>query len=470
MKSLDLDKIYDSEDFKRKGYALIDTLAKYLDDSVSSTRDVLSLTDPEVEYAYWDHYEPEDLIVFNQDLINRSISLHHPKYIGHQVSPAMPDLALLGLTSDLLNNGMGVYEMGAAATAIERWVINELSSKVGFSNENAGFLTSGGTLANLTALLAARAHSITQYGENQKWTILVSEQAHFCVERAATTMGLGIRGITKIPSDQNYQVDLDALQDIHQQVINDGLKVMAVVGCACSTATGSYDDLQRLSDFCQINKYWFHVDGAHGGAVIYSDRYKHLVNGINNADSVVIDLHKMMLTPALATAVLFNDADRSYNSFKQKADYLFNKVDKDPHNLAKRTYETTKYMMCIKGYYLLKKYRKGLLQEYIDRQHDLSRSAYQVVQQHDEYEAMHEPMSNILCFRYINDTPDVLNSLNVNLRQTLTEQGEYYIVSTILDEQNVLRVTFMNPLTTIDHFETLLSRISEIAQQIKSSN
>lgn len=468
----DFSQLYDPEAFRKKGYALIDQLSDYLSQSIELQRPVIAYTEPDIEYAYWEKYNINGLSDFQYALIKRSISLHHPQYIGHQVAVPLPELALLGLTSDLLNNGMGIYEMGAAATAMERWVINELSRYAGYQSENNGFLTSGGTLANLTALLAARVKAQTQYPQQKDWVVLVSDQAHFCVERAVITMGLTMSGICKIKSDDHFRMDPKDLNDQFEKAKAEGKRILAVVGCACSTATGSYDDIEALSVFCKSHDLWLHIDGAHGGAVIFSEKYKSLVNGISQANSIVIDTHKMMLTPALSTAVLFRDADDSYNSFKQKADYLFNKEERDPHNLAKRTYETTKYMMCIKVYYLLKMYGAGLIESFIDRQYDLARDVYQKISTLPYLEAAHQPMSNILCFRFKDEqiADDLLDDINRKIRSSLLESGQFYIVSTVLNGHYYLRMTFMNPLTSLSHVNKLFESIQTLGHKFLSQH
>lgn len=454
---------YNIEDFRQRGYQIIDTLVEYLRTSSKETRNVLDLNKPEEEYSFWKDYEVTDLESFNQELIKRSISLHHPKYIGHQVSAPLPDLALLGLTSDLLNNGMGIYEMGAAATAIERYVIDQFTAAVGYDHLSSGFLTSGGTLANLTALLAARSHAISKYETHQdKLYIVVSEQAHFCVERAVITMGIPKENILKIGTNNSFQIDIKQTISTCESIVSKGGFIMSIVACACSTATGTYDDISALSDYCQKEGIWLHVDGAHGGAAMFSDRLKSkLLNGIQRADSFIVDAHKMMLTPALCTAVLFKNGDNSYISFKQKADYLFDLNENDPHNLAKRTYETTKLMMGIKVYYLLKKYGKKYIGEYIERQTDLTYRLSEFIQLSSDLEVAHHPMSNILCFRFINDknSNEELNLLNQEIRSILLESGKFYIVSTMLRGNFYLRVTVMNALT---QWADLIELIEEI--------
>ena len=453
--------------FKKNGYQLIDQLAEYLENSHSANKPVVNLHEPDIEIDYWQNVEIRDLNDFHSKLIKRSIRLHHPNYIGHQVSAPLPDLALLGLTSDLMNNGMGIYEMGSAAVAIEHIVIQTFSKHIGYNTkESNGFLTSGGTLANLTALLAARSKLQSEHPQipNSKIHLLVSEQAHFCVQRAWATMGLKDKNLHTISVNESYQVDIDMLKSTINEIISRGDKIMAIVGCACSTATGSYDDISALTSICQESRIWLHIDGAHGGAAIFSEKLKKkLFNGVHLADSIIIDAHKMMLTPALATAVLFKNHVDGYNSFKQKADYLFNKSDIDPHNLAKRTYETTKYMMSIKVYYLLKMYGVEYIGQFVERQTNLAIWYYNLLTVATDFECAHKPQTNILCFRYVDESISELNELNQFIRQQLLNEGSFYIVSTILRDSYYLRVSIMNPATTEHHLTNLVSKIRSIA-------
>jgi len=245
---------------------------------------------------------------------------------------------------------------------------------------------------------------------------------------------------------------------------------MAVVASSCSTSTGSYDDLARISALCMSYKIWLHVDGAHGGPAIFSNKYRHLVEGIEMADSVVIDAHKMMMAPALVTAVLFKRGVDSYGSFVQEADYLFAEKEHEWYNLAKRTYETTKYMMSIKCYLLFRYYGVEMIGDYIDRQYDLARSFAQALVNRPNWKIAHLPMSNILCFRYETKGMSELeiSNLNKHLRQEMTASGEFYIVQTMLYGCFYLRVTLMNHLTTIEHLSELCEKLEEISHEYLS--
>ncbi len=456
------------QNFKRMGHDLVDQIAEYLESSLNETSKVINYNPATTEYEYWKDYQPLNMTAFHSDLFARSIRLHHPNYMGHQVSAPNLQVALLGLTSDLMNNGMGIYEMGAAAVAMEQYVINTFSNHIGYDTTHSnGFLTSGGTLANLTALLAARASCQDLYPniDNEHIHIIVSEQAHFCIERAWLTMGLPARNIHKVDVNSAFQINPQGVESTYRSIIDNQGVVLAVVGCACSTATGSYDDIGWLSSFCQRNKLWLHVDGAHGGAVVFSKKLKkELLQGIEMANSVVIDAHKMMQTPALATAVLFKNYLDSYSSFSQKASYLFDQSEIDPYNLAKRTYETTKYMMSIKVFFLMKSVGIKHLALFIERQYALTSWLYHTLVIDSDFDCAHQPQSNILCFRYIKS--DDINTINRIIREELLQEGKFYIVSTILNGRYYLRVTLMNHWTEKRHLEALIDNIKHKAQEI----
>ena len=320
-------RAYDADAFRRDGHNLIEALAAYLGQSQSADREqVLTPASPQ---AYWEHWQQmshsSDPLSLFHTILEGANHLHHPRYMGHQVVPPVPLAALAELVSDLLNNGMAVYEMGPSATMIERETIEWLATLCGFQ-DGGGVLTSGGTAGNLTALLAARqtmiAGDVWKMGlpPGMRPVVLVSSQAHYSISRATRIMGWGEEGCVLVPVKADYSIDIAQLEARLQYAWESGLTPIAIVGSAGTTSTGTYDDLAALAAFARRHKLWFHIDGAHGGAVVVSERYRHLAKGIAEADSVVIDFHKMLLTPALTTAVLFRKEYDSYKVFSQEAD------------------------------------------------------------------------------------------------------------------------------------------------------
>ena len=469
-----LHKAYDPDQFRKEGHELVEQLANYLENAMSGkTEKVIDWKEPDDLYEKWKDYINKDVSSqqFFNDLIEQSIQLHNPRYMGHQVAVPLPVTALASMVGALLNNGMAIYEMGPVASVLEKWTISHFAGLIG-NKDAEGFLTSGGTLATLTALLSARQamlkNDVWENGQEDKLAIMVSEQAHYSVDKAARIMGLGSQGVIKVPVDEEFKMQTDQLEPLFKMAENDGLKVIAVVANGCSTSTGTYDDLAAISKFCDSKNIWFHLDAAHGGGVIYSPKYKHLLNGIEKADSVIIDLHKMLMGPALSTLVLFKNSDDSYKTFSQKAQYLWeNEQDKEWYNYAKRTLECTKLMMSVRFYAIIQAYGVEIFNEYVTRQYDLAREFAKLIQMKSDFELATEPMSNIVCFRYAPQNVADLNELNGRIRKKSLENGDYYIVQTALNGDIYLRVTLMNPFTETAHLKSLLEEITKIAGNIK---
>lgn len=469
-----LHKAYDSALFSQDGNALVSIIATALDASIHKKRDqVTRWVAPEEELRFWQDFDKEQhsSASFFETVVSRSIHIHHPKYMGHQIAPTVPVSALSTLLSAQLNNGMAVYEMGQASTALEKVVIQKFTEAMGW-NEGDGFLTSGGTLANLTALLAARkviaSTDVWNDGHRTKLAILVSEEAHYCVDRAARIMGLGDSGIIKVPVNDQYKMRTDLLQTYYDQAIKEGLEVFAIVASAPSTSTGIHDDIEGVSAFAKEKKVWFHIDAAHGGAAIFSKKYSPLLKGIEKADSVIIDGHKMMGTAAITTAMLYRNGADSFATFNQKAQYLWEQHE-DPEwfNMAKRTFECTKSMMSLRFYSIWNAYGDQFFNDFVTSLYDAGAIFGKLIKEASGFELFVEPESNIVCFRYINDSVSQdYDRINRHIRQTLLEDGEFYIVATQLKEGYYLRTTFMNPFTTIDHMKQLLDRIKSIAARI----
>ena len=274
-------------------------------------------------------------------------------------------------------------------------------------------------------------------------------------------MGWGEKGIIKVPVYDRYQMKTDQLQRLYQEASDAGVQVIAVVGSACSTATGSFDDLRAIAKFCQQHDLWFHVDGAHGAALAFSGKYKDRVKGIELADSVAMDFHKMLLTPSITTALIFKDGKHSYQTFSQRADYLFEQADPEWFNFAKRTFECTKLMLGLKAFITLSQYGVKLWDEAVTAVVDLSQAFAQMIKDHPAFELAVEPECNIVCFRYQQEgiSKKEQNQLNDRLRQSILEDGEFYIVKTWLGEELWLRTTLANPLSTTTELKGLLDKI-----------
>ena len=396
------------------------------------------------------------------EVIADSNHLYHPRYVGHQVSASLPAAVWTESLISALNQSVAVFEMSPVGTVLETQVIRWMCELVGWGVGSGGTLTSGGTEATQTALLAARAAAMPNawadgVGANPP-VVVYGEHAHYAVSRAVGTLGLGVNNAVKVPS-RDHRMDVDALRLTLDAQRAAGRAVMAVVATAGSTATGSFDDLKTIGALCESRGLWLHVDGAHGASALLSARHRGRVAGIARANSIAWDPHKMMLLPLSAGAVLVRDERTLEQAFAQQAPYLFQTQERGSAP-TRRWDQGTRSAQCsrradvLKLWVALQRYGADGIGALFDHLCDVARAMHDEIERHVELEALHEPECNILCFRWVGDgnaDEETLNAINRELRERYNASGHGWITATDLNGQRVLRVTIMNPRTTPAH-------------------
>ena len=380
--------------------------------------------------------------------------LYHPRCAGHQVSAPLPAAIWTESLAAALNQSLAVAEMSPTATALEHRVIRWMSELVGYGEESGGTLTSGGTEATLTALLAARSAAISEVWSQgvgaEPPVVVCGEHAHYAVARAVGEMGLGMRNAVAIPS-RGWRMDVDALRATLDQLAEAGRNVMAVVATAGSTATGSFDDLEAIGLLCEERGLWLHVDGAHGASALLSARHRHRVRGLARARSIAWDPHKMMLMPLSAGVVLVRHERDLESAFSQRAPYLFHGGDGERvWDQGVRSFLCSRRADVLKLWVAFQRYGARGLGAVYDRLCDVTLAMHGQLVAHPSFEVMHAPESNILCFRWIGDasmSDDELDIANRELRERYNRSGAGWITATNLGGRRVLRVTIMNPRT-----------------------
>ncbi len=387
-----------------------------------------------------------------------------PRYLGHQVAvPMMP--AIFGdLVNGLTNNAMPVYEMGPAATAVERGLISWFLDKAGWQTNGDGVLTHGGSLANQTCLLAARAQALPQAwekGVEGNAVILASEACHYSISKMAAILGLGTAQVIPVRVDEFFRMHVDALTETYSQQKKQGKEIIAVVANACVTATGLYDQLREIGNFCRKEEVWLHVDGAHGASALVSDKHRQLLDGVELADSLTWDTHKMLGTAALCGAALFRSKKNLNATFHQDGTYLFTEQEKIGIDISQRTVECTKSMMGLKLFFNLAVLGEKGMAAHIDTLYDNTRQFYGIINDRPGFSCLCPPESNVLCFRY--GTSSKHQDL---LRQKLVEDGNFYITRATVHGKSYLRLSVMNPLTTTEHIIKLCEHLEKLAQDL----
>lgn len=418
----------------------------------------------------------ESLSQFISKYLDSTTRLHHPAYLAHQVSVPHYAGALAALIDGFTNNPMAIYEMGPGAASIEYHIVNWLLEKVGWQpaplkNQKdsdqtfaGGVLTHGGSLANLTALIAARKRmvpNVWQEGNPSDLALLAPDECHYSIARAAGILGIGRHAIYRLDVDRKGVVVPDRLATAYQRVESEGKRPMALIANACSTSVGLYDPLQEMGEFCQEKNLWFHIDGAHGAAALLSKKHRKLMKGVRLADSLIWDAHKLMRTPVLCAAVLVRDYRTLDNAFEQEASYIFHDKDQPGIDFIHRTVECTKAGLGLKLFMVLAAIGEQGVAEYIDRQFQLTIEAYEYFQRLPDFECAVKPQSNILCFRVKGD-----DSLQLKLRDRLINQGDFYLSTAAINDKRYMRLVFMHPNTNMNDVERLVHKIKQLVNDM----
>ena len=408
-----------------------------------------------------------------RDAIRDANHLTHPMYMGHQVSAPLPVAIWTEAVISALNNSLAVREMSPTLTAIETRVVRWMTDLVGFGPGGGGTLTTGGTEATFTALLAARARSMPDAWEqgvgSSAPVVLHGEHAHYSVTRAIAQLGLGTRQAVAVPS-RDLRMDVDVLTRRLAQLEREGRRVMAVVATAGSTATGSFDDLEAIGQLCSSHGAWLHVDGAHGASALLSRTHRARLRGIEHASSIAWDPHKMMLLPLSAGLVLVRDERHLDAAFAQQAPYLFHGDDEERViDQGVRSFMCSRRGDALKVWVALQRHGADDIGALYDHLCAMTRALHDAIADQDDFESLHVPEANILCFRWTGSPrrqDSALDELNRELRERYNRSGRGWITSTMLGGRRVLRVTLMNPLTHAKHVTGLLDGLRAEAQTL----
>jgi len=488
-----IQQAFSPENLRDLTHRLADILGRHMESVQASSGDVLNWNEPpencHLARNFLDSTSPSQSDVqplvdrfetVVSEMLARGHNLHDPRYIGHQVPASVPLAGLFDAIGSVTNQVMAVYEMGPWATAVERSLVDRIGQAIGFdSGTFAGLVTHGGTLGNMTGLLTARNVALgdaweTGLNASNVAPVLVAQgDSHYSISRTAGMIGIGTQNVVRVGLDERRRMDPTQLDETLTRLRNRGTPIVAVCACACATPIGAFDPLPEIAELCQRHEVWLHIDAAHGGAACLSDKYRHLIAGLEQADSVVADAHKMMFVPALCAFVFYKNRDHRFEAFRQDAPYLF---DPSSPGLAEYdsgmlTPECTKRAATYGLWGVWSLFGQQLFSYMVDQTFDLGQVFYEKLVESPDFEPLHEPQCNIVAFQYVPDAltdapPEELNRFLLKLRHDLIRSGEFYIVQANIDGRQALRVTIINPLTTADHLDELMDAIRRTGQQV----
>ncbi|MFF2629685.1 pyridoxal phosphate-dependent decarboxylase family protein [Kitasatospora griseola] len=399
-----------------------------------------------------------------------------PACAAHLHCPPLAVAVAADLAVSALNPSQDSWDQAPAATALESELLAEHAELVGFRPDRAaGVLTTGGTESNLMGLMLARDQRLGPDVElngiphGVRPRILASEVAHFSVQRAAALLGLGERAVRAVPVDRQLRMVPDALADAFAEAGWEGATPIAVVATAGTTDTGAVDPLQQVADLAARHGTWLHVDAAYGGGALFSDRLAPLLDGLDRADSVSLDWHKLGWQPAAAGVFLVRDA-RTYGSLARRAVYLNPADDEEAGypSLLGQSLRTTRRPDAFKLAVTLRTLGRDGLGALVDRCHQLALRAAELVRDEPELELYCEPVLTTVVFRYAAEDSD---HVNAELRRRLLRTGRAVVGRTELPGSGPgrvrLKLTLLNPHTTEREVESLLAAVVESGRAVQ---
>ena len=370
---------------------------------------------------------------------------------------------------------------------LELVALEWLKELLGFPMEWQGTFNSGGSVANLIGIAAGRQYAFERIGidpaqdglpPDTRWRVYASEEIHHVVHRSAAILGLGRSSLAHIPVDDEFRIDLRALESTLKADMEAGVLPIAIVATAGTVNTGAIDPLDAIADLADEYNTWFHVDGAYGGFGLLDERVASLFKGIERADSVAVDPHKWMAIPIGCGSTFVRDPELMGRAFNLgEAEYLEGAaVEGQAHSTFDNfgelfhhfNLEQSSPSRGARVWAVLKEIGKEGMRARVVRHNSFARSLAELVKADDHLELLSEPVLSICCFRYHASgmKDEELNDLNTAIAARLRAEGQYVPSTTILNEQLAIRPCYINPRTTQAEVAGLAQRVREIGDEM----
>jgi aromatic-L-amino-acid decarboxylase len=403
----------------------------------------------------------------------------HPRFYGFINATADP----VGITADYLAAAMNPNCWGGdhAAIHVEHRVMRWLAELLGFPPEAEGLLVSGGSMANFTALAAAR-RAMTPGNVREDGlagpgrpllTVYASDQVHSCVDKAVDLLGIGTNRLRKIPSDGEFRLPMDALAGAVAEDRRAGLTPAIVVGSAGTVNTGAIDPLGEIADFCRREGLWFHADGAYGAMARISPALAPLLSGLERADSIAADPHKWLYVPYEAGATLLREPGRLAATFRKFPEYLASDPESPfpgPAWFAERGVELSRGFKALKVWMGLKTHGRRAYAAAIENDVRLARFLAAEVDRRPDFERLADSVLSIANFRYRpagrSLSEEDLDRVNRRIVNRLVGDGSFFLAPTILKGRASLRVSITNFRTSESDLLALLDECAQVGKEL----
>ena len=381
-------------------------------------------------------------------------------HLGYIPGGGIYTTALGDFLAAVTNRYAGIFYGGPGAVRVENQLIRWMNGLIGYPEGSLGNLTSGGSIANLIAIVTARDKKQIRSRDVENAVIYLTEQVHHCVQKAIRIAGLNESVIRYIPMDENYRMSAEALKKQVDLDRNSGLRPFLVVGSAGTTDAGAIDPLEAIADISEANDMWFHVDAAYGGFFILVDSLKERFKGVERSDSLAIDPHKGLFLSYGLGAILIKDVKAQFESHYYKASYMQDTLgvneELSPADLSP---ELTKHFRGLRLWLGLHLFGLNPFKACLEEKYLLCQYFYEEIQKLG-FEVGPQPELSVCMYRYVPQSGDA-NDFNAKLVEHVKKDGRVFISSTNLNGVNWLRLAVLSFRTRLSTIVTLIEVLEE---------
>ncbi len=470
----------DNEQFRKHGHELVDWLADYFENiedypvksrvKPGEIKSKLSSSPPN------NGENMEDIFAdFQKHILPGITHWQHPNFYAYFPANNSPPSVL----GEFLASGLGVlgmvWQTSPSATELEEVVMDWLRQLLGLSDSFTGVIQDNASTSTLCSLLTAREKSnnfkSNDQGIENCLTVYASEEAHSSIEKGVKIAGFGKNNLRYIPTDENFSMRVDKLAEQIEKDKQSGYQPACVIATVGTTSSTAIDLVPAIGELCQSQNIWLHVDAAFAGSAAIIDDKKYLLNGVEYADTCVINPHKWLYTNFDCSAFYVKDPALLKNTLSILPEYLKTSVDEEVKNFRDWGIQLGRGFRSLKLWFVLRSYGKQGLQELIEHHLNLAQNFKKWIQNHQHFELMAPVPVSLVCFRVSNGSlsENELNDLNQKLLERINATGKAFLSHTTLNGKFVLRMAIGQRTTELEHIEKTWDIIKSEANKLLQS-